>query len=205
VGGDLYDFVEVSNDRLVLLIGDVSGKGVPAALMMAKVISDFRAAARGAATPARILADLNRGLAGQPRRGMFVTGACLALDAETGAATYADAGHLPLLWRHQAAGAVEVREVEGGPPLGILPDQTYPELRFALDPGDAILLYTDGIVEARGPGGAPFSLERLAGVLRDRLPATADLVGDVMAAVRAHAAGVAPHDDLTLVALRWRP
>ena len=205
MGGDLYDFVEISGDRLVVLIGDVSGKGVPAALMMAKVISDFRAAATRTASPATILADLNASLAAQSRRGMFVTAACLDLDAEAGRVAYADAGHLPLLWHRRLGGAVETFEPEGGPPLGIVLGAQYPEQHLALGPGDTLLLYTDGVAEARGAGLAPFGLDRMAGVMRDRLPATGDLVGDLLAAVRAHADGTPLHDDLTLVALRWRP
>jgi sigma-B regulation protein RsbU (phosphoserine phosphatase) len=205
VGGDLYDFVEISGERLVVLIGDVSGKGVPAALMMAKVISDFRAAATRAAAPAAILADLNAGLAAQSRRGMFVTAACLDLDAEEGRVAYADAGHLPLLWHRRQGGAVETFEPEGGPPLGIVPGAQYPEQHLALGPGDTLLLYTDGVVEARGPGAAPFGLGRMADVMGDRLPATGDLVGDILAAVRAHADGTPLHDDVTMVAVRWRP
>jgi len=205
VGGDLYDFVEISGERLVVLIGDVSGKGVPAALMMAKVISDFRAAATRAAAPAAILADLNAGLAAQSRRGMFVTAACLDLDAEEGRVAYADAGHLPLLWHRRQRGVVETFEPEGGPPLGIVPGAQYPEQHLALGPGDTLLLYTDGVVEARGPEGAPFGLGRMAAVMGDRLPATGDLVGDILAAVRAHADGTPLHDDVTMVAVRWRP
>jgi phosphoserine phosphatase RsbU/P len=205
VGGDLYDFVEVSDDRLVVLIGDVSGKGVPAALLMAKAISDFRAAVMRNTSPAAILGELNAGLAAQPRRGMFVTAACLALDPESGRLAYADAGHLPLLWHRRAAGAVEVRETEGGPPLGIVPGMEYHEQEVSLEPGDSLLLYTDGVVEARGPGAVPFGLDGIAEVMRRRLPETGDLVGDILGAVRAHADGVPLHDDVTMVALRWRP
>ena len=190
---------------MVVLIGDVSGKGVPAALMMAKVISDFRAAATRAASPATILADLNAGLAAQNRRGMFVTAACLDVDAQGGRVAHADAGHLPPLWHRRERGAVEPWEGEGGPPLGIVLGAQYPEQHVTLGAGDTLLLYTDGVVEARGAGLAPFGLERMAGVMRDRLPATGDLVGDLVEAVRAHADGTPLHDDLTLVALRWRP
>jgi sigma-B regulation protein RsbU (phosphoserine phosphatase) len=173
--------------------------------MMAKVTSDFRAAATRAASPATILGDLNAGLAAQSRRGMFVTAACLGLDAEEGRVAYADAGHLPLLWYRRQGGAVETYEPEGGPPLGIVLGAEYPEQHLTLGPGDTLLLYTDGVVEARGPKAAPFGLDRVAAVMRDRLPATGDLVGDILAAVRAHAGGTPLHDDLTMVALRWHP
>ncbi len=205
MGGDLYDFAETSGDRVVVLIGDVSGKGVPAALVMAKVISDFRAAASRAASPATILGDLNAGLAAQSRRGMFVTAACLDLDVQGGRVAYADAGHLPPLWHRKEARVVEAREGEGGPPLGIVLGAQYPEQHLLLNPGDTLLLYTDGVVEARGAGSAPFGLDRVIEVMRNRLPATGDLVGDLLEAVRAHADGTPLHDDLTMVALRWRP
>ncbi|HEY7678527.1 MAG TPA: PP2C family protein-serine/threonine phosphatase, partial [Candidatus Methylomirabilis sp.] len=127
------------------------------------------------------------------------------LDMEGGRVAYADAGHLPLLWHRRQAGAVETFEPEGGPPLGILPGAEYPEQHLALGPGDTLLLYTDGVVEARGPAAAAFGLERMAAVMGDRLPATGDLVGDILAAVRTHADGTPLHDDLTMVAVRWRP
>jgi serine phosphatase RsbU (regulator of sigma subunit) len=81
----------------------------------------------------------------------------------------------------------------------------YPEQELFLGPGDTLLLYTDGVMEARDPAGAPFGLERMAQVMRARLPATGDLLGDVLGAVGAHAAGSPLHDDLTMVAVRWRP
>jgi len=205
VGGDLYDFVEISGDRLVILIGDVSGKGVPAALLMAKLISDFRAIAARAASPGAILRDLNAELAAQSRRGMFVTATCLALEADSGRVTFADAGHLPILRHRRAGGAVEAVAGEGGPPLGIVLGAEFPPQEMALDAGDTLLLYTDGVVEARGPGAAAFGMDRIADVMRACLPGTKDLVEDLLAAVRAHAAGTPLHDDLTMVALRWRP
>ncbi len=205
MGGDLYDFVEVAGDRLVVIIGDVSGKGVPAALLMARLISEFRTAASRAASPTTILEDLNAGLASHPLRGMFVTATCLVLDAESGRLAYADAGHLPVLWYHRVTGAVEVREGEGGPPLGIVLGSRYPEQELYLGSGDTLLLYTDGVIEARGDGGPPFGMDRVAQVMRSRLPATRDLVEDLLGAVRGHAAGAPLPDDVTLVAIRWRP
>lgn len=205
VGGDLYDFVQVSADHLLILIGDVSGKGVPAALMMAKVISDFRAAAHRAGAPAAILGDLNAELVRQSPRGMFVTATCLVLDAARGRVDYASAGHLPPLWYRHRARAVEPCDGDGGPPLGILLGIEYPVHPLDLAPSDALLLYTDGVVEARGMGSAPYGLGRLMQAMGARLPAAASLVEDILGDVRAHAAGLAPHDDLTLVALRWRP
>ena len=205
MGGDLYDFVEVAGDRLVVVIGDVSGKGVPAALLMAKLISEFRAAATRAPSPTTILEDLNAGLAAQTLRGMFVTAACLVLDAESGRVAFADAGHLPFLWHRQRGGVVDVMQGDGGPPLGIVLGARYPEQELFLGSGDTLLLYTDGVVEARGPGRAAFGLERMAQVMRGRLPATRSLVEDLVGAVRAHAGGAPLHDDLTLVAVRWRP
>ena len=205
VAGDLYDFVEVPGDRLILLIGDVSGKGFPAALMMAKVVSDFRAAAQRVASPAAVLDSLNVALAGHSPRGMFVTAACLALDVAGGRAEYASAGHLPFLWHRLERGLVETYEGDGGPPLGIVPGVRFPAQEVSLGPGDTVLFYTDGAVEARGAGRAPFGLDRLAAIMRERLPDTGDLVGDLLEAVRAHAGENPPADDVTLLALRWRP
>jgi sigma-B regulation protein RsbU (phosphoserine phosphatase) len=205
VGGDLYDFVEVAGDRLVVIIGDVSGKGVPAALLMARLISEFRTAASRSASPTAILEDLNAGLASHPLRGMFVTATCLVLEAESGRVAYADAGHLPALWYHRETGAVELREGDGGPPLGIVLGSRYPEQELHLGPGDTLLLYTDGVLEARAEAGPPFGMNRTVQVMRSHLPATRDLVEDVLGAVRSHAGGAPLPDDVTLVAIRWRP
>ena len=205
IGGDLYDFVEAPGDRLVILVGDVSGKGVPAALVMAKVISDFRAAAMRSPSPSAILEELNAGLVSRTRRGMFVTAACLALDADSGRVSYADAGHLPGLWYRQATAVAQPVEAAGGPPLGILAGMQYPDREFLLGGGDTLLLYTDGVLEARSPAAALFGIDRIAEVMCRRLPATADLIGDILGAVRAHVHGAPLHDDATLVAVHWRP
>jgi sigma-B regulation protein RsbU (phosphoserine phosphatase) len=205
VAGDLYDFVERRGDRLVVLVGDVSGKGFPAALMMAKVISDFRPAAHHAPSPAAILGHLNTELVRHNPRGMFVTAACLALDVDAGRMLVSNAGHLPPLWHRQSAGTVLAYEGDGGPPLGILPGARFPDQELVMGEGDTLLLYTDGVIEAGGPGDTSFGVERLAEAMRSRLPSSGDLVGDLLEVVRSHSGGGPPADDLTLVALRWAP
>jgi phosphoserine phosphatase RsbU/P len=201
VGGDFYDFPAQTEGWLAATIGDVSGKGVPAALFMAKLISDLRAVAQRHCGPAEILHALNTELAGQSRRGMFVTLQYLLLDATLGAVRVANAGHIPPLWRHAATGAIERCELDGGPPLGILAGVTYPQTTLQLAPGDQLLLLTDGILDVTDAAGQPFGYDRLIAALRAAGPAP--LVASILDEVLAFTVGAPRRDDLTLLALTW--
>ena len=110
VGGDFYDFLPLDSDRIAAAIGDVSGKGVPAALFMAKLIGDLRFAGQKLGSPEAILTDLNLELTTQKRRGMFVSAQYLLLHAGTGEARVSNGGHVPFLWYHRQTGEAEVVE-----------------------------------------------------------------------------------------------
>lgn len=202
VGGDLYDFPSRSDDWLALAIGDVSGKGVPAALFMAMLISDLRFTALKFCSPGDVLRAVNAGLATRARRGMFVTMQYLLLDAATGAVRAANGGHVPLMWYHRRTGTAEPVELPGGPPLGILPEAAYPETTLALEPGDILLLLTDGVLESMNARGDTFGLSRLTEVMEAAGTHGRTLLHPVLDAVEAFAGG-RRHDDLTVVELRW--
>ena len=202
VGGDLYDFPSRSDDWLALAIGDVSGKGVPAALFMAMLISDLRFTALKFCSPGDVLRAVNAGLATRARRGMFVTMQYLLLDATTGAVSAANGGHVPLVWYHRRTGKAEPVELPGGPPLGILPEAAYPETTLALDHGDILLLLTDGVLESKNARGETFGLSRLTEVMEAAGANGMALFHPVLDAVEAFSGG-RRHDDLTLVELRW--
>jgi sigma-B regulation protein RsbU (phosphoserine phosphatase) len=203
VGGDFYDFLSLGDDRLAVVIGDVSGKGVPAALFMAKLISDLRFIGQRLTKPAEILEAMNRDLADQERRGMFVTTQYLVLDAGSGVVQVADGGHLPPLWYHHDTGEVEALDLSGGPPLGVLPEVTYPETTLQLEHGDSLLLLTDGVSERTNDAGEAFGFPRLLEAVRAAGRTEQSFVQPVLRTVEAFTAGGRHHDDLTLVQLTW--
>ncbi|HZG58173.1 PP2C family protein-serine/threonine phosphatase [Paenibacillus sp.] len=204
VGGDVFDIAERGEGGFAVMIGDVSGKGMPASMLVTAALALFRKAIREGATPAQTLGKLNAAFAETLKGRMYVTMGVGFWDPASGVWTYASAGHVaPYVLR---GGRTEELEVRGALPLGIDPEAAYRETTTLLRPGDGVLLYTDGIVEAeRGEGGMLGfdGLERLL----------AELPGDQDAseAVRRITEGLPPRsgaasdDDRTLVMLRYVP
>ena len=159
VGGDFYDFLELDDGRLGLVIGDATGKGVPAALVMASTRSMLRAVARASEySPGEVLSRVNDSLVTDIPPNMFVTCFYCILDPENGSLRYANAGHdLPYLHRNGDAEELRAR----GMPLGLIPSMDYEEKEIALDAGEAALFYTDGLVEAHDSSGEMFGFPRL--------------------------------------------
>jgi phosphoserine phosphatase RsbU/P len=203
VGGDFYDFFTPDADRLGVVIGDISGKGVPAALFMAKLISEFRFTGQRLHEPEEILAAMNRDLVGQSRRGMFVTLQFLLLDAANGAVRAVDGGHVPLLWHHRRTGEAEIMDLPGGPPLGILLDAAYPGTTLRLEHGDSLLLLTDGVLECTNESGEAFGFPRLIQAVQTAGRDNTLFVEPILRAVDAFTANGRRHDDLTLVQMTW--
>jgi PAS domain S-box-containing protein len=157
VGGDFYDFLRLPDGRLGLIVGDVSGKGVPAAIVMAITRTMLRAAYH-LGSPGEILKQVNDKLFPDIPPNMFVTCLAALLDSRTGRLQYANAGHdLPYV-RH-SAGVSELRAT--GMPLGLMPDMSYEEKEITLQPGESILLYSDGLVEAHSPQREMFGFPRM--------------------------------------------
>src|SRR5215211_3976629 len=159
VGGDFYDFLELSNGHLGLLVGDATSKGVPAALVMASTRSMLRAVARASEySPGEVLSRVNDSLVTDIPPNMFVTCFYCILDPENGSLRYANAGHdLPYLHRNGDAEELRAR----GMPLGLTPAMNYEEKEMVLDAGDSALFYSDGLVEAHDPKGEMFGFPRL--------------------------------------------
>lgn len=205
VGGDLYDFFLLDGHRLVFVIGDVADKGVPAALLMARVTGLFRAIGRGGTGPDGILRELDTRLSEGNDTCMFVTAACGELDGESGELWYASAGHeRPLLRR--VDGTTAVMALEGGPALGLEMNVRFPLWTGHLAPGDALVLCTDGVTEAFDAGGVAFGLEGLRRVVADT-PADAlgSLPDRLVEAVERFSEGGGPRDDLAVLAVQYRP
>ena len=210
VGGDFYDFARIDENRLGLLIGDVSGKGVPAALTMAQLLAEFRLRAPGVKSPAVLLAALNEGLVQRSQRGMFCTVAVVAIDLRDGRLLGANAGHHPMLVASEGR-VVNILEASG-PPIGVLPDITWKDETATIKPGETLVFYTDGIVEARSgatrtPGTVPqgeFGMQRVERVVRERYPTSPrQLIDTIVGEVQDFCSPMAPHDDCTMIALRY--
>jgi PAS domain S-box-containing protein len=178
VGGDFYDFLELEDGRLGLVIGDVSGKGVPAALVMAITRTMLHAAYRlGSPAPGEILEQVNNILHPDIPPNMFVTCLAALLDSRIGQLQYANAGHeLPYV-RH-ASGVSELRAT--GMPLGLMPNMSYEQKEIALKPGESVLLYSDGLVEAHDPRREMFGFPRMQEFVGAH-PGGASLIGFLLA------------------------
>jgi PAS domain S-box-containing protein len=202
VGGDFYDFLELPDGRLGLIVGDVSGKGVPAALVMAITRTMLQAAYR-LGSPGEILEHVNNTLYRDIPPNMYVTCLAALLDSRTGRLQYANAGHdLPYL-RH-ADSVSKLRAT--GMPLGLMPGMSYEQKEFTLQPGDSVLLYSDGLVEAHDPQREMFGFPRLQGLVGAH-PGGATLIDTLLAELERFAGEEwEQEDDITLVTLqRSRP
>lgn len=207
IGGDYFDFILRPDDRLGIAIGDVSGKGMPAALLMSNLQASLHGQVIHPSTVAEVVARVNDLLVASTDPHMFATFFYGVLDTRTGVFATTNAGHNPpLVLRADGTDAVLG---EGGLLLGMLPGQPYRQQETPLEPGDVVVLYTDGISEAVGPGAdlddpdAMFGEERLLEVARRHahLPALG-IKEAILAAVAEHTAGAEQSDDITLVVIR---
>ncbi len=202
VGGDFYDFVELADGNLGIAVGDVSGHGMPAALIMAITLALLRAEACRSRSPGDVLAAVNRELLKLGSRRMFVTVLYGVLDAATGEFTYARAGHEPPVVFLPGAEPALTR-IGAGRLLGLFDDIVLADDRLTLPPGGTLLLYTDGVIEARSPDRAFFGEERLTDhVLRARTWPAQVVCDGLMAAVAEHVGGQPQQDDITILCAR---
>ena len=202
VGGDFYDFIPLPDDRLGLVIADVSDKGVGAALYMALSRAVLRAAALTTTDPAETLRRANRVLMDDARSGMFVTVFYAVVSLTTGEITFARAGHNPgLLLRARSDEALDLRPA--GVVLGILDDPQLEEATETMEPGDVLLLYTDGVIEAVNEKQQEYGRERLVQALKGCGSAPAEEVMErIDASLHAFVAEQPQADDITLIVMR---
>ena len=167
VGGDFYDFFELEDGRVVVVVGDATGKGMPAALVAEATSNMLRALAQGlgSSSPGEVLSRVNETLLARIPSNMFVTCFYAILDAKSGSLTYANAGHdLPYLPRRNG----DVEELRArGMPLGLMSGMGYEEKEIVLDAGEAALFYSDGLVEAHDPKGEMFGFPRLRALVAE--------------------------------------
>lgn len=210
ISGDFYDLLPLSEHRFGVAVADVSGKGIPASLLMAICRTSLRQIAPRCTSPAAALAELNRALTGDMQPGTFVTVLYAVIDTERGEVTFARAGHeLPLVSRRDPASGVAIGEYIGseGMPLGLVPDEVFSEViadrTVPFRSGDVLVTYTDGITEAPNEDGREFSGARLADAIRALHGHTAREMNDgVLESVRRFAGTAAQRDDLTLVTIK---
>ena len=203
VGGDLYEVLRLGPDRVLVAIGDVSGKGIPAALFMAVVMTLLRSLARQGNPLEAILRQLNDELLEQNPRGMFVTLQCLLFDLASRRVTCASAGHHATA-RLRAGQRPQMVFTSSAPVLGLLPVGAITSEGCELQAGDTFVLFTDGVTEAFNPDEELFGEERLLDHLNAPAPGGArDIATGILDAVRRYAAGARQSDDITVVAVRY--
>lgn len=198
VGGDLYDFLAFSDGRLGLVIGDVTDKGVPAAIVMATARSMLRAAALTSDSPGEVLARVNNLLYADTPERMFVTCFYAILEPTSGKLRYANAGH-DLPYQRNRGEVVEL--LATGMPLGLMPDMLYEEQEIQISCGDSILFYSDGLVEAHSPAREMFGFPRLKTLLSSS-PAHIALIDNLLTDLKNFTGeSWEQEDDVTLVTL----
>ena len=204
VGGDFYDFFDLEDGRVVVVVGDATGKGMPAALIAEATSNMLRAVAQalGSSSPGGVLSRVNETLLARIPDNMFVTCFYAILDPKSGSLSYANAGHdLPYLWQSGEAQELRAR----GMPLGLMPGMDYEEKEITLQADEAALFYSDGLVEAHDPEGEMFGFPRLRALVAEHgeqrslgdflLEELHSFVGE----------GWEQEDDITLLTLRCSP
>jgi serine phosphatase RsbU (regulator of sigma subunit)/anti-sigma regulatory factor (Ser/Thr protein kinase) len=206
VGGDFYDFFALDEDRLGIVVADVAGKGVPAAMLTSLVRTILRVEAGYGHSPQRVISQTNQALLQDLQRAeSFVTALVAYLDQTDLTLTYANAGHTPGLWLRADLGRFE-HLAATTPPLGIKIPDVGGDQTLQLSPGDSILFYTDGVTETMSPDNQIFGGERLEEALAAHAGGTADdLIQSVLSAVRTFRRSAPWSDDITMIAMRVRP
>jgi sigma-B regulation protein RsbU (phosphoserine phosphatase) len=205
VGGDLYEVLRVSDRRVVVAAGDVSGKGIPAALFMAVAMTILRTLAKQIAEPDEILRRLNDELVEQNPRGMFVTLQCLVFDLERRVVSVAGAGHHQLVILSPGQ-APRWACPSSGRPVGLMPQNPIVRETIQLLPGDTFVLFSDGVSEAINPAEGFYGEDRLLATLGDVADKTPkEIVARVLGDVRDFAAGAKQSDDITIVVAQYTP
>ncbi|MGC8739186.1 MAG: SpoIIE family protein phosphatase [Candidatus Hydrogenedens sp.] len=208
VGGDFFDVILLPENRLGFIVGDVSGKGMPASLAMVRLLTEFRIQAQRLLSQIEVLKVLNEDLFEYGQQGMFCSLCYVVVNLKTGEVTAVNAGHLPVLWwqNHKT----EYCFHPSGPPLGVLPNTVWKEEKDILSKEDALIIFTDGIIEARKEANDKEITDREFGI--DRLKKTIEnlhfenaekAVQSILQKVQKYTEPNLPHDDCTLLLFRW--
>ena len=205
VGGDYLDYFLLDGNRILLAVGDVSGKGIGAALVMSSVHASCRALVRHVHGVEQIVGILNDTLVESTGEGIYVTLVFLLMDPIAHRVHYVNAGHNPPLCI-KPDGTAHLLQSAGGPPAGLFPGIKYERDVFSLEPGSVIVMYTDGIVEAENAAGNDFGLERLTSlVAAERSRPAKDIAAAIRAEIQHFSTGMPARDDATFIVLRASP
>ncbi len=199
VGGDWYDFIPLDGDRLAIVVGNVAGKGIPAALMMARMSSAVREFALTEEDPRRVVARVNDRLAAMDAEGSFITLIFALLDPRTRTLRMVNAGHPPPLLRQGSTGRVSETRSCTNFPVGVVQGAEFEAESFRIEPGDSFCLYSDGITEAMNAQQASYGNDRLMSVAARPAASAAQLMENILQDVHAFVGSARPSDDLTLV------
>jgi sigma-B regulation protein RsbU (phosphoserine phosphatase) len=204
VSGDYYDIIPLEGDKVALIICDVAGKGIPAAMVMVMIRSIVHLLVGPGREAAATLTSINQGITGRIEIDHFATIGILIYDQGRREAQYANAAHLPLMVYRQATGTLAKLDAKGLP-IGVERDACYEQKRLRVEPGDMLVLCTDGIIEAMNAEGQQYTLGRLKSVIEKDAASGADkLVEAIQKDVALHVAGARQHDDQTLLLLQVR-
>lgn len=202
VGGDLYDFVELGDGRVGIMIGDVSGKGVPAALYMAKVVSEFRFFSKTGLNTKDALTRLNDELSRESKTNLFVTLTYLIYDPKGHLLTFSSGGHLATMWLRKDETECRLLEAKEGLPLGLMPAEFSEESLPSISEGDILVLYTDGVTEAMNRHGEEFGQDRLLEVVqKNRSLDSKNLLFAIKDTVFKFSKATLQHDDITIIVM----
>ena len=205
IGGDFYDYF-IRNEKLFFCIGDVSGKGIPASLLMATSRTMFRTLSAKESNPQSIVSSMNEGVLDQSGRRMFVTLFVGVLDLPTGALRYCNAGHNPPVVLGRSKGKGIAIEANANMPAGVKAHYPYGIQSDTLSPGETLFVYTDGVTEAQDRDGKFFGMDKMMGVLDQMVDDTPKRVIEKMyKAVKDFEKGASPFDDLTMLAIKYTP
>jgi serine phosphatase RsbU (regulator of sigma subunit) len=204
IGGDLYDFLDLPDENIGIVVGDASGKGVSAALYAAKLSSDVRYLSAGQIEPARILHQANEVLSTGSQEGMFATLALIILDLQRSRMVVSSAGHL-LPFVRDARGQVQTVGHAGDAPMGLSERSTFQQHTYRLEPADSVVLYTDGVTEASNADDEIFGEERLVEAIRQSDGSAEGLLQSILLAVKRFAGDTPQSDDLTVLCFRRDP
>lgn len=203
VGGDFYDVIDMGDGEFFFVIGDVSGKGMPAALLMAQALTTLRGLLRPGASPATVLSRWNDMLCGHTIRGMFITALLGRIDVGTRDVEFANAGHCHPMRISGNAPPVEFF-VPGSPPLGILPNRQMTSLTTKLEPHEWLVAFTDGLVDSFSAARVPLAAVGIERLLSAHFPEATDVVDALNRGELDHRGHADPHDDLTVLVFGFR-
>ncbi len=207
VGGDLYDWIELKNGRVAVALGDVSGKGCPAALYMARAINELRREYKEDRLPGELNSHLNIILSKGETSGMFLTLFSAILDTERKKIFFSNAGHEPLIYYSSLSKKCEIIKHGAGAPLGLFEESPYETAELSYQPGDMIVIISDGIKELRNPRKEQFGMDRLKTVVENKAVqdlSASGMIAQIFRELDEYRKDSAPHDDRTILCARFK-